>query len=599
MNISKNKWSKFFIFKAVYPVLAVILLCLVVSAFLGMRIPELLINFPRHYKDKELFFHTMGEFTVYLFAIYATRAAYQLCLNKYIKQVIAETRNTVFEKWLLHVETKGESQAEREYPQGEIIARIMSDTQAIRELITSGALAIFIDVCFVVSFLISFVRISQITGTALVICEVVASFGLIWGGKYMRNVFHSVRKAKGEVGQSVANVVGGINEMYYTDHQNYASKTSEFSFNDFLQKQLKANVWDAGYYSLAESLYPVFLAIVVLIFPYSKITEAAIILALVESIQRSINPIKSIAGKIANIQRAATGIHRIGEFTDDLEKGHVTQRGGKVGKERSFKTLGVNVPYFSYSNDPSGKSVNPGEEVFFLKDIDFKAHRGELIGVVGLSGSGKSTLLNIISGHIILKSGHLSFEGVKKEDNLFLSENNKDLFSIYREQVGIVSQDSHIFSASLRFNITLTDLGKEVDPKDFDTFWEWIKEKIPYLKSWGIGPEDEISPKSLSLGQNQLICAIRSCYLKKTIVLFDEISSGLDSHLESALREVILLIQGQSLTFIVAHRLETIMEADKILVLEEGKLVSSGKHFDLLKNSSVYQEFIEEMTLSP
>ena len=72
----------------------------------------------------------------------------------------------------------------------------MSDTQAIRELITSGAFAIFIDVCFVFSFLISFVRISQITGTALVICEVIASFGLIWGGKYMRNVFHSVRKAK-------------------------------------------------------------------------------------------------------------------------------------------------------------------------------------------------------------------------------------------------------------------------------------------------------------------------------------------------------------------------------------------------------------------
>ena len=113
------------------------------------------------------------------------------------------------------------------------------------------------------------------------------------------------------------------------------------------------------------------------------------------------------------------------------------------------------------------------------------------------------------------------------------------------------------------------------------------------LKKWNQ------SPKSLSLGQNQLICAIRSCYLKKTIVLFDEISSGLDSHLESALREVILLIQGQSLTFIVAHRLETIMEADKILVLEEGKLVSSGKHFDLLKDSSGYQEFIEEMTLSP
>ena len=91
MNISKNKWSKFFIFKAVYPVLAIILVCLGLSAFLGMRIPELLIDFPRHYENEELFFKTMSEFTFYLFAIYGTRAAYQLCLNKYIKQVIAES----------------------------------------------------------------------------------------------------------------------------------------------------------------------------------------------------------------------------------------------------------------------------------------------------------------------------------------------------------------------------------------------------------------------------------------------------------------------------------------------------------------------------
>mgnify|MGYP002834664903 CR=1 FL=1 len=555
---------------------------------MGMKIPELLIQFPRNYEHKELFLQTMKVFGLFIFGVYVTRSIYQLCLNKYIKLVIAETRNLVFKKWLLHVDTKSSLREEKEYPQGEIIARIMSDTQAIRELITSGALAIFIDIFFVVSFLFSFVRISQITGTALVIAEVLAAFGLVWGGKYMRNVFHSVRKAKGMVGQSVANVVGGLEEIYYTDHQNYASKTAEVSFSDFLKKQLKANVWDASYYSLAESLYPIFLAMVVLIFPYSKITEAAIILALVESIQRSINPIKSIAGKIANIQRAATGIQRIGEFTDDLEKGHVTDIAKKVEK-RMFRSLEVEVPYFSYNNGNEKE-----REPFSLQNISFRAKRGELFGIVGLSGSGKSTLLNIIAGHIILDQGHLFFEGGRASENLYLTGGEKELFASYREQVGIVSQDSHIFSAPLSFNITL----KEKPDEDFYTFWNWIQEKIPYLKSWGVGPKDEITPRGLSLGQNQLICAIRSCYLKKTIVLFDEISSGLDSQLESALREVILLIQGQSLTFIVAHRLETIMGADKILVLEEGKLVSEGNHLELLGHCQVYRDFIEEMTLN-
>lgn len=595
MSILKSNLSKFFFFPAVWPILGLIFLCLVMSSFLGLRIPELLIEFPRHYDDKELFFKTMKIFSLYLFGVYLTRAIYQFCLNKYIKSVIAETRNLVFQKWLLHVETKSSAREEKEYPQGEIIARIMSDTQAIRELITSGALAIFIDVFFVLSFLISFMRISHITGSALVVAEAIAVFGLIWGGKYMRSVFHSVRKAKGVVGQSVANVVGGLGEMYYSDHKNYASKTAEVSFTDFLKKQLKANVWDAGYYSLAESLYPVFLAMVVLIFPYSKITEAAIILALVESIQRSINPIKGIAGKMANIQRAATGIHRIREFTDDLEKGHVTIM-GKKSEKRSFRSLEVHIPHFSYKNGPIKKKDGEGpvRETFSLQNIRFKANRGELLGIVGLSGSGKSTLLNIMAGHIILDQGHLSFEGDHDSEHLFLSEDNLDLFSSYREQVGIVSQDSHIFSAPLSFNITL----KEKPDEDFDVFWRWILEKIPYFKNWGVKPDDEISPKALSLGQNQLICAVRSCYLKKTIVLFDEISSGLDSQLESALREVILLIQGQSLTLIVAHRLETIIGADRILVLEEGKLISEGSHLELLGECPVYQNFIEEMNIS-
>ncbi|MDC0253735.1 ABC transporter ATP-binding protein/permease [Bacteriovoracales bacterium] len=588
MNILKSNLSKFFFFPAVWPSIGVILICLGMSSFLGMKIPELLIQFPRNYEHRDLFLQTMKVFGLFIFGVYIIRSIYQLCLNKYIKLVIAETRNLVFKKWLLHVDTKSSLREEREYPQGEIIARIMSDSQAIRELITSGALAIFIDIFFVVSFLFSFVRISQITGTALVIAEVLAAFGLVWGGKYMRSVFHSVRKAKGMVGQSVANVVGGLEEMYYTDHQNYASKTAEVSFTDFLKKQLKANVWDASYYSLAESLYPIFLAMVVLIFPYSKITEAAIILALVESIQRSINPIKSIAGKIANIQRAATGIQRIGEFTDDLEKGHVTDIAKKVEK-RMFRSLEVEVPYFSYNNRNEKE-----REPFSLQNINFRAKRGELFGIVGLSGSGKSTLLNIIAGHIILDQGHLFFEGGRASENLYLTGGEKELFASYREQVGIVSQDSHIFSAPLSFNITL----KESPDEDFYTFWNWIQEKIPYLKSWGVRPKDEITPRGLSLGQNQLICAIRSCYLKKTIVLFDEISSGLDSQLESALREVILLIQGQSLTFIVAHRLETIMGADKILVLEGGKLVSEGSHLQLLGDCQVYRDFIEEMTLN-
>src|SRR5690606_37156896 len=126
-------------------------------------------------------------------------------------------------------------------------------------------------------------------------------------------------------------------------------------------------------------------------------------------------------------------------------------------------------------------------------------------------------------------------------------------------------------------------------------FWEDIKVKIPYIKRWELTAETVINPKELSLGQKQLLSALRSCYLNKPIVLFDEVSSGLDSDLEYALRQVVLLIQKQSLTIIVAHRIETIIDANQILVMQKGRLLETGNHAELMQKSAVYQEFISQL----
>ena len=114
----------------------------------------------------------------------------------------------------------------------------------------------------------------------------------------------------------------------------------------------------------------------------------------------------------------------------------------------------------------------------------------------------------------------------------------------------------------------------------------------------GLSAYEKINPSKLSLGQKQLLAGVRACYLKKNIVFFDEISSALDSELEYALRKCILLIQEYSLTIIVAHRVETIIGADNILVMEKGRVVDSGNHSELLYKSKVYQEFIQELSHS-
>ena len=585
MSTLKNSLSDFFLFKGAKPLLGFVITCLVLSSVLGSYLPKLMTELAGNYSSTEKFESSLYTLMIYFILVYLNRVAYQLGINRYVLKLVQKVRTDVYENWLLAFEIQSKEKGKDNYPQGEVMARIMSDTMAIRELMTSGTFGILIDIFFVLACLISLIQINSLSGIFLAVTEVSVAVLLVWGGKYMRDVFHDVRKSRGMVSQSVANVVGGLGEAYFTDHKNYASKSSTVQFKDFLYKQLKANVWDASYYSIAESLYPLLLALMVFIFPYSKITEAAVIFAIVDLIQRSISPIKNIAGKITNIQRAVTGIQRINEFTGDLAKAPRSPK-GQVYTPFSMEKLQVSIDEFQYN-----KATSEEDTPFKISDVNFEGTTGELIGLVGLSGCGKSTVLNILAANIIPDKAEVKLLSKKEEDLIFPGESLEDVVS-YRQQISLVSQESHIFSESLHFNIALTS---EEDPK-FLEFWEWILKEIPYLKTWGIQPEEALTPDSLSLGQNQLICGLRACFLKRPVVLFDEISSALDSELELALRRVVLLVQEQSLTIIVAHRLETILEASRIIVMDNGKIVGSGTHEELSSSVAQYQKFMDEMT---
>ena len=108
------------------------------------------------------------------------------------------------------------------------------------------------------------------------------------------------------------------------------------------------------------------------------------------------------------------------------------------------------------------------------------------------------------------------------------------------------------------------------------------KGELPYLESWGVKLDDVVDIEQISAGQKQLISALRACYLHKSLVFFDEISSALDSDLEEALRKIVMIIQRQSLTFIVAHRIETVVHSDLILVMKDGEIVDREFTLNLL-----------------
>jgi ABC-type multidrug transport system fused ATPase/permease subunit len=564
---SKSRWWTYLWLKSETFLIVFIIGNILISAITGYLTPQFISAFYESLGDDKEFSYRMILLGCLLAGEYLNRFLFTISTHRYIQLLLVDVRKQSFSLWL-KAPFKRKSGKHDEYPMGEVLARLMNDTDAVREVVSSGSFAIFIDIIFILSCLVSFLRLNSTTGLALFIAEVLACFLLVQGSKAMAKLFMDVRRITGLMARVVTDLTSGLKELFFSPNEKYASRRGEKIFEEFLNKQLRANVWDAGYYSAAESLYPILVALVMIIVPYSKIVEVAILAALIDLIQKSITPIKDVASKISVLTRAKTGIDRIHQFNESF----VQESNERVDfRNLEVEQMNFNLESFQY------------DQGFKLEPIHFELKRGEVLGILGESGCGKSTLLKLLSGQ------YHTFQGEIKIDNRAIHTEEDNELRQFSSYVSLISQDSHVFTETLKFNITLgaSDVG-------FDDFWKRATESIPYLTRWYLKPEDMINPKALSMGQKQLISGLRALYLNKPIILMDEISSGLDSELEAALRDLIEFFQSRSMTIIVTHRLETILNSNKLILLEKGRIVAQGGQ-ERMSSIPQFQEFLRHL----
>jgi ATP-binding cassette subfamily B protein len=537
-----------------------------ISAVTGYLTPRFITAFYEALNKEAEYQHRMMLLIVLFFTEYLNRFFFSISTHRYIQLLLVDIRKRSFELWI-KAPFKRKSGKHDEYPLGEVLARLMNDTDAVKEVVSSGSFAIFIDIIFILSCLLSFLQLNSTTGLVLFVAEVLACLLLIKGSKFMAIVFMDVRRITGMMARVVTDLTSGLRELFYSPNEKYASKRGKKIFEEFLDKQLHANVWDAGYYSAAESLYPILVALVMIIVPYSQIIEVAILAALIDLIQKSITPIKDVASKISVLSRAKTGVDRLNQFNESFAQ----DRFERV----DFSQLEANKMIFDLQ-------VFQYDQGFKLEEIKFELNKGEILGILGESGCGKSTLLKLLSGQYHTFTGTITIDGkvIDASDELALRH--------FASFVSLIAQDSHVFTETLKFNITL---GAETG---FEEFWEQAGLSIPYLKRWGMEPDNKINPKLLSMGQKQLISGLRALFLKKPVILMDEISSGLDSDLEAALRDLIAFFQSRSMTIIVTHRLETILNSHHLILMEQGKIIAQGAHGNL-RSVTRYQKFLQHL----
>ncbi len=271
------------------------------------------------------------------------------------------------------------------------------------------------------------------------------------------------------------------------------------------------------------------------------------------------------------LPRASVSAKRINEVLDTepkIKDGHITETDSEIKGEVEFKDVSFTYP-------DGGGAV--------IKNINFKANQGETVAFIGSTGSGKSSLINLVPRFYDATEGEVLINGINVKDY-----NQTTL----RNKIGYVSQKSVMFKGSVESNVSYGDSGqgdyteeevlKALEIAQGLEFVEKLPEKHNSLVSQG--------GTNLSGGQKQRLSIARAICRKPEIFIFDDSFSALDYKTDRVLRSVLKKETEGVTSIIVAQRIGTIMDADQIIVLDEGKIVGIGKHRELLNNCSVYKE---------
>ena len=277
-----------------------------------------------------------------------------------------------------------------------------------------------------------------------------------------------------------------------------------------------------------------------------------------------------LSSLMPQISKGFSSIRSLGEV---LESPDIEANSGKKNVEEVIGIVAFNEVSYSY----------PQSERKAISELSLNAKPGEMIALVGPSGSGKSTLINLIIGFLRPQAGSISIDG----------RNMTDLnLSSYRNFISVVPQESVLFEGSVRENVTY-GLGSVSDRRVEESLraanaWEFVMD-LPDGVDTLVGERGA----RISGGQKQRLAIARALIRNPRILILDEATSALDSQSEKEIQGALEALMVNRTTFVVAHRLSTVQKADRILVLDRGILVESGRHSELAHAGGLYQKLYE------
>ena len=486
--------------------------------------------------------------------------------------VVKNIRNDIYEQ-MIKLSLSFYSEKKR----GDIVARISSDVQELDNSFLSIFELIVKDPLMVLFTLISMFLISPKLSLFVIIFIPICGFVISVVGKSLRRKSLKVQKEQGQFISLVDETLSGMKilkifnaeKKFFKKFTDSTNRFYKFSNSVLNRKNLASPLSEfLGISSIAGVLW--FGGIMVL---KENSLDASAFIVYLGLAYNILTPAKSLSRATYKVKKASAAAERIFHIIDNETM--VVEDKNAQNIESFSSGIEMNNITFSY------------EDETIVDGLNLKIPKGKSFALVGQSGSGKSTLANLICRFYDVNSGSINVDGIN------IKNLKKDAL---RNLIGLVTQDSILFNDSIKNNLLIAKpeaTNEEIiECLKIANAWEFVS-KMPEQIDSNIGD----SGNKLSGGQKQRLSIARAVLKNPPILVLDEATSALDSESEKLVQNALENLMKNKTSLVIAHRLSTIQNADKIIVLEKGKIIESGVHKELMKNDGIYSNLVKMQSI--
>ncbi|HDE7873525.1 TPA: SAV1866 family putative multidrug efflux ABC transporter [Staphylococcus aureus] len=453
---------------------------------------------------------------------------------------------------------------------GQVISRVINDVEQTKDFILTGLMNIWLDcITIIIALSIMFFLDVKLTLAALFIFPFYILTVYVFFGR-LRKLTRERSQALAEVQGFLHERVQGISVVKSFAIEDNEAKNFDKKNTNFLIRALKHTRWNAYSFAAINTVTDIGPIIVIGVGAYLAISGSITVgtlAAFVGYLELLFGPLRRLVASFTTLTQSFASMYRVFQLIDE----DYDIKNGVGAQPIEIKQGRIDIDHVSFQYNDN--------EAPILKDINLSIEKGETVAFVGMSGGGKSTLINLIPRFYDVTSGQILIDGHNIKDFLTGS---------LRNQIGLVQQDNILFSDTVKENILL---GRPTATDEEVVEAAKMANAHDFIMNLPQGYDTEVGERGVKLsgGQKQRLSIARIFLNNPPILILDEATSALDLESESIIQEALDVLSKDRTTLIVAHRLSTITHADKIVVIENGHIVETGTHHELIAKQGAYE----------